>query len=114
MAKFDLIIQNNASKEFFTYSGLTDESVSHLYHEFGLELDVPDGEYTYVVFVDERDDVEYELKTPILSSILHTGDGDVLLRDIQPLIGLLRVGQTAVQENIYDKNEEQTIFFYDN
>lgn len=112
--KYDLLLQNNASKEFFTYSGLTDTSDSHLFYQFDVELDVPDGEYVYAVFINNRDDVEIELKTPILSSILHTEDGDVILRDIQPGTGLLRVGEDMQVVNIYDDKEEKTIFYYDN
>lgn len=114
--KYDLLLQNNASKEFTIYSGLTNISDNHLYYHFDVELDVPDGEYTYVVQVDNRDDVEYELKTPILSTMIHTGDGDVLLRDLQPATGLLRIGAgTPVYDNVYDQTEDnQLIFYYDN
>lgn len=115
-SKYDLLIQNNASKEHFVYSGLTDISTNHLYYQFDQELDVPDGEYTYVVLINNRDDVEYELKTPILSTILHTGEGDVLLRDLQPATGLLQIGAgKPVYDNIYDESEDNNlIFYYDN
>lgn len=114
--KYDLLLQNNASKEHFIYSGLTDISTNHLYHQFDVELDVPDGEYTYVVTVNNRDDVVYELKTPLLSTILHTNDGDVILRDLQPGTGLLQIGDgKPVYDNVYDESEDtKTIFYYDN
>lgn len=116
MAKYDLILQNNASKEYFVFSGLTDISTNHLYHSFDIELNVPDGEYTYALFVNNRDDVVYELKTPVLSIILHTEDGDVLLRDLQPDTGLLKIGAgKPVYDNVYDESEDKkTIFYYDN
>lgn len=111
---YDLLLQNNASKEFFRFSGLTDSSTNHLYYEFELEWDVPDGEYTYAVYLNTRDDVEIEYKHPLLSSILHTEDGDVVLRDLQPVTGLLRVGKPS-QINEYDGgNETNTVFYYDN
>ena len=114
--KYDLLLQNNGSKEHFIFSGLTDISTTHLYHQFEVELDVPDGEYTYVVLINNRDDVEYELKTPILSTIVHTGEGDVVLRDLQPATGLLQVGEgKPVYDNVYDETEDtKTIFYYDN
>ena len=114
--KYDLLLENNASKEFFIYSGLTDISDNHLYYRFDTELDVPDGEYTYVVLINNRDDVEYDLNIPILNTILHTGEGDVLLRDLQPSTGLLQIGDgVPVYENVYDKTQDNNlIFYYDN
>ena len=93
--KYDLLLQNNASKEFFIYSGLRDTGDNHLYY---------------------RDDVEYDMNTPILDTILHTGEGDVVLRDLQPSTGLLQIGDGApVYENIYDKSQDNDlIFYYDN
>ena len=114
--KYDLLLENNASKEFFIFSGLTDTSDNHLYYRFDTEIDVPDGEYTYVVLINNRDDVEYNLNIPILNTILHTGEGDVLLRDLQPSTGLLQIGDgVPVYENLYDETQDNNlIFYYDN
>lgn len=112
--KYTLLLQNNASKEFFTFSGLTNETDSHLFYRFELDLELPEGEYTYVVFPCERTDVEYEFKNPLIDTVAHTEDGDVVLRDIQPVTGLLRVGETIVQTNIYDDKENNNVFYYDN
>lgn len=111
---YDLLLQNNASKEFFRFSGLTDSSTNYLFYEFELEWDVPDGEYTYAVYLNTRDDVEIEYKHPLLSSILHTEDGDVVLRDLQPVTGLLRVGKPATINEYDGGNETNTVFYYDN
>lgn len=110
---YDLILQNNASKEFFLYSGLTDTSTSHLYHKFDVDLDVPSGEYTYAVIKNTRDDVEYDFKTPILDTIVKADDQEVQLSYLQPCTGLLRVGEEVKQENIYDDNKKQTIYYYE-
>lgn len=114
--KYDLLLQNNASKEFFVYSGLTDIGENHLFYRFDVELDVPDGEYTYVVLINNRDDVTYDLNIPLLMTMIHTGDGDVLLRDLQPATGLLQIGEgKPVYENTYDETQDNTtIFYYDN
>lgn len=115
--KYDLLLQNNASKEFIYFTGLDDLSFNHLYYRFNVNLyGLPDGEYTYAVLVNNRDDVIYDFKVPILMTILHTGDGDVLLRDLQPATGLLRIGDgVPVYENIYDETQDNnTIFYYDN
>lgn len=114
--KYDLLLQNNGSKEFFTYTGLEDLSENHLFYRFDVELDVPDGEYTYVVLKNSRDDVEYDLNIPLLMTMIHTEDGDVLLRDLQPTTGIVKIGNgVAVYDNIYDEAEDNSlIFYYDN
>lgn len=113
MGRFDIILQNNASKEFLLLSGQTDTSTTHLYHKFITELDAADGEYTYVVVRNERDDVKYEFKTPVLDTIILTDDGEVVLRDLQPSTGLLRIGDEIKPVNIYQKDNNDTIFYYD-
>lgn len=112
--KYDLILLNNASREFFLYSGLTDASETHLYHTFEeLEMDVPDGEYTYCLLRNERNDVEYDFKTPLGDTIVHADGQEILLRDLQTPTGLLRVGNEIKVVNTYDNNKENTIFYYD-
>lgn len=114
---YDLILQDNGSKEFFLFSGLTDLSENHLYHQFDIDLSsMNPAEYTYVVLINNRTDVEYDFKTPLLSTIIHTGDGDIELRDLQPGTGLLRVGdEKPVYDNQYDESgDNKTIFYYDN
>ena len=115
--KYDLLLQNNASKEFFIYSGLTDTGDNHLYYKFNIDLSsLKSAEYTYVVLINNRDDVEYDMNTPIMDTILHTGEGDVVLRDLQPSTGLLQIGDGApVYENVYDETQDNNlIFYYDN
>ena len=113
--KYDLIIQNNASKETFLYSGQTDTSTSHLYHKFeDLEIDAPEGEYTYYVLHNTRDDVVYDFAVPLGDTIVHADDKEVLLKDLQPSTGLLRIGDSVKNANTYDNNDKNTIFYYDN
>ena len=120
---YDIILQNNASKEFTLLQGLTNVSLTDLYLQFDeVELDVPDGEYTYACFVNDREDVEYDLKTPILDTIVIADGKHIELRDLQPLTGLLRVG-TVGEENDYDtdsvtyhpyddgRNDNNTIYY---
>lgn len=110
--KYDLILQNNASKEFFLYPGLADTSTSHLYHKLDVELDIPAGEYTYAVLPYEPG-VEYDFKTPVLDTMVILGDEEAKLGLLQPCTGLLRVGESIKQENIYDDNKKQTIYYYE-
>ena len=112
---FDLILQNNASKEFKVYSGLENLSPHHLYFEFAeVELDIPEGEYTYVLIKNERDDVEYDFKTPILDTIVKTSEGDVMLRNLRPIIGLFKNGSIDIPvDNVYDESNNNSIFYYE-
>ncbi len=116
MAKYDIIIQNSASKQTFLLTGNTDTSESHLYHRFEVEIDAPEGEYVYACVRNDRDDVEYEFKTPLLDTIVHAGEDEILLRDLQPSTGLLRIGENVAPENVYDKedkNNNTTFYYYD-
>lgn len=119
--KYDLIIQNSASRATYVYSGLTDMSDNHLFYHFELDLGVENGEYSYVVLRNDRDDVTYDFRIPILDTIVHTGEGNVVLRDLQPVMGLLRVGEKVEEANIYDNtaysgdttDKNNTIFYYE-
>lgn len=121
MAKYSLILQNLASRQFYVYDGLENISNNHLWLEFDKKLEeLPDGSYEYVTLVNNRDDVVYEFKTPILKTILHTEDGDAILGDLQPNIGLLQVGNIKPGNYIYnnektpeENNDNNTIFYYD-
>lgn len=114
MGKYDLIIQNNASKQTFLYTGMTDTSESHLYHLFDVELDVPRGEYTYALIYNDRDDVEYIFSTPLLDTVIRYGNDDMMvIRLLQPNTGLLRIGEDVEPENVYAKDDNNdTIFYY--
>lgn len=116
ISKYDLLLQNNASKEHFIYSGLTDESQNRLYFKFDVVPDCPDGEYTYVLVLNNRDDVIYEFKTPLLSTILLVEGEEIVLRDLQPETGLLIIGDgKPINDNVYDESDDNnTIFYYDN
>ena len=119
--KYDLLIQNSASRATYVFSGLTDLSENHIFYHFELDLGVPEGEYTYVVLRNDRDDATYDFRIPILDTIIHTEDGDVVLGDLQPATGLLRVGKKVEEANIYDNmaysgettDQNNTIFYYE-
>lgn len=103
---YDLIIVNNASKVFTLVQGLENIAPHHLYFEFeNVELDVQEGEYTYVLIANDREDVVYDYRLPVLDTIVKTDEGNVQLRDLRPNIGLLRVGLQTVS-NEYDTTPE--------
>ena len=119
--RYDLILQNSASRSSFVFTGLEDLSENALYFHFDLDLGLEEGEYTYCVLLDMRDDTEFDLRIPLMDTIVHTEDGDVVLRDLQPVTGLLRVGKHIEEANIYDNtaytgettDDNNTIFYYE-
>ena len=112
MNHFDLILQNNGSKEYFLFQGLQDTGKSHLYHKFEVVIDVPDGEYTYCLLRNNRDDVEYDYRTPLLDTIVKADGKETLLKYLQPDAGLVRFGDVS-PVHIYDDKNNNTIFYYD-
>lgn len=105
--KFDVILQNNATKEVFVLSGLENTSYNSLYLQFDdveLPKNVKDGEYTYAVLVNERTDVVYKPQNSLLETLIETGEGNVQLKDVEPLVGLLKV----LKKN---KNKDTTIYY---
>lgn len=109
---YDLIIQNNASREFFLYQGLENVSSTELYIEFNpIDIDAPDGEYTYAVYENDDSGVTYTFKTPILDTIVHQDEEDIILREKRPYMGLMRVG-TPSSNAVYD-DENNTTYYYE-
>ena len=109
----DLILQNSSDKRIWLISGLTDVSTSERYVQFDdvdLPEDMPNGEYYYALIINNRDDVVYEFKTDLLKTIVKTDEGDVLLKDLKPLVGLLRVGY--VKDNAIYPERENKIYYY--
>lgn len=112
MGKYTIILQAAGSREFTILRSVENLSPSPLYLEFDYE-GLPDGEYTYAAFPDESGEGEITPRTPILNSVLTVDDEEVRIRDIQPLTGLLIAGNVA-STNIYDNNDKNELFFYDN
>ena len=122
-----MIILYEKSTTDFTGNGICVLSPSScIVHEvaggqFELEMEADEGEYTYALLRNDRNDVTYDFRIPILDSIIHTEEGDVVLRDLQPPTGLLRMGDTIEEANIYDNtaysghttDENNTIFYYE-
>lgn len=111
--KWDLILQNNGSKTEYAITGLTDSGTTSLFYEFkDLELDIPDGEYTYALIFNGRDDVEYEFSDVLLNTIVKTGEGNVKLKDLEPIMGLLIINPEAREnKNIYIKKNKDYLYY---
>lgn len=99
---FDIIFVNNASKKVKILQKQENVSEDKDYLSFeNVELDLPDGEYTYAAIYNSRNDVRYNVKNDLLETIVMTDEGNVPLKVLRPLMGLLMV-----------KNEEKKTLFY--
>lgn len=98
MMKYTLLLQNNASRQEWALTGLTEAEqtyLAYIFDGFKMPDDAQPGEYTGVLFRDGRDDTTYELNDVLLDTVCHTGEGDVLARDLRPEIFLLRYTEDA-------------------
>ena len=112
--KYDLILQNNASKEFIVFSALTDYTTTHLYYKFVEDLELKEGEYTYAVVPnDDETVIEYDFKNPLLDTVLKIDEKTVILKDMEPDTGLMRVGKDIKEDAIYDPKNNNEIFYYE-
>ena len=107
--KYDLILQNTASKQEWVLKGLVNVSTVNLYYQFNnfsMPTDAPTGEYFYALIWNVRTDVEYTLRDDILDTIVTTGEGSIKLKDLQPETGILRYGTVEQKNNYRNKNTD--------
>jgi len=107
---FDIILKNNATSKFTIVTGQENVSITALYLQFDVDLDLPDGEYTYCVVGNDRDDVVYDLKEDILSSTITTEESTIEMRDLNPYIGLMRIGDPVLNA-VSDDNKKE--YYYE-
>ena len=117
---FDIIFVNNASKKVKILQKQENMSEDKDYLCFeNVELDLPDGEYTYAAIYNARDDVRYDVKNDLLETVVMTNEGNVPLKVLRPLMGLLMVKNEGKKTLFYNPKKEDgvyaqnlTIFYY--
>ena len=117
---FDIIFVNNASKKVKILQKQENVSEDKDYLLFeNVELDLPDGEYTYAVICNERIDVRYDVKNDLLETIVMTDEGNAPLKVLRPFTGLLMVKNENKKTLFYNPKREDgvytqnlTIFYY--
>lgn len=117
---FDIIFVNNASKKVKILQKQENVSKDKDYLCFeNVELDLPDGEYTYAAIYNARDDVRYDVKNDLLETVVMTDEGNVPLKVLRPLMGLLMVKNENKKTLFYNPKREDgvyaqnlTIFYY--
>ena len=120
MMNFDIIFVNNASKKVKILQKQENVSEDKDYLCFeNVELDLPDGEYTYAAIYNARDDVRYDVKNDLLETVVMTNEGNVPLKVLRPLMGLLMVKNENKKTLFYNPKKEDgvyaqnlTIFYY--
>lgn len=118
--KFDIIFMNNASKKVKILQKQENVSEDEDCLRFeNVELDLPDGEYTYAVIWNERIDVRYDVKNDLLETVVMTNKGNVPLKVLRPFTGLLMVKNEGKKTLFYNPTREDgvytqnlTIFYY--
>lgn len=118
--KFDIIFMNNASKKVKILQKQENVSEDEDCLRFeNVELDLPDGEYTYAVIWNERIDVRYDVKNDLLETVVMTNKGNVPLKVLRPFTGLLMVKNENKKTLFYNPKKEDgvyaqnlTIFYY--
>lgn len=109
---FDLIIQNNASKQVFLISGLTDSSdtsLAYIFKNFSMPEKAQEGEYLCLLFRNGREDVEYNYSDVLLDTVARTLDGDVQVRYLRPEIFLMKYGENGV-DYVYRTKDKEYIY----
>lgn len=106
-----LTIQNNASKTITHYKGLDDVADNPLYHLFkNIELDVPDGEYTYYLIYSNSSDIQFEDNPVPMESIVKTPLETLKMKDMRPATGLLRVGNVEDTAKYKKNNTKEYLY----
>lgn len=88
---YTLLLKNNATRSEYVVRGLEDEGTDmiHFFKGFSMPQGAQFGEYTYVLFLDSAEGVEYELRDDILESIATVGDVSIAVKHLNPEVGIL-------------------------
>ena len=118
--KFDIIFVNNASKKVKILQKQENVSEDNDCLRFeNVELDLPDGEYTYAAIYNALDNVRYDVKNDLLETVVMANGRNVPLKVLRPLTGLLMVKNENKKTLFYNPTKEGrvytqnlTIFYY--
>ena len=118
--KFDIIFVNKASKKLKILQKPENVSEDNDCLRFeNVELDLPDGEYTYAAIYNALDNVRYDVKNDLLETVVMANGRNVPLKVLRPLTGLLMVKNENKKTLFYNPTREDgvyaqnlTIFYY--
>ena len=114
MAKYDILLQNNGSKEVFILSGQDATYETKLFVEFD-DITLPEkaqgGEYTYAVIQNSLSGVTYKPKNGLLETVVEYSGATYCLKDLKPFVGLLRVGEIKEKNTYQDKPKNKNYYY---
>lgn len=110
-----LILRNNASKITTPFFVEAEES-NALFISLNIDLStLDDGEYTYAIvpFYGDEDyasSISFSYKGNLLDSVISCPDGDVVLRNLHPQIGVLQIGDYS-EAKAFDNGIEKKYLY---
>lgn len=114
MGTYDILLQNNGSKEIFILSGVEATLETRLFVEFddfSLPEGAKNGEYTYAVIQNSLSGVTYKPKNGLSETIVEYSGQTYQLGDLRPFMGLLRVGEVEEKNNYQDKPKNKNYYY---
>ena len=108
-------MQNRASKQEYLLTGLTNASqniLAYVFEDFEMPPGAEYGEYTGLLFIDNRTDSVYDLKDDVLSSTVSTAEGTVEVRHLRPEVFLLKYASVGGDEPATVYVEKDTNYYY--
>ena len=115
--KYTLILQNNGSKVEYLLTGLVDVAdnwLAYVFEDFQMPEGAEYGEYTGILFKDNRKDSVYDLKDDILSSTVATAEGTIEVRHLRPEVFLLKYASDELEiEHIPFREKENNYYYYE-
>lgn len=111
---YDILLQNNATREVFILNKVISEEETRLFIRFEsvvLPQNAPNGEYTYAVIKNLREDVRYTPKADFLDTLAEVDDKSYTLRDLKAITGLLRVGEVE-DSAVYQEKAKNKNYYY--
>lgn len=89
---YTLLLKNNATRSEYVISGLVDEGTDllHCFKGFHMPEGAQEGEYTYVLFIDNTTDPVYDLRDDILESVVTVADVSIAVKHLNPEVGVLK------------------------
>ena len=113
--KFSIILQNRASKVEYLLTGLTNSSqniLAYVFEDFEMPEGAEYGEYTGILFIDNRYDSVYDLKDDVLSSTVSTAEGTVEVRHLRPEVFILKYASDGEDGSAVVFVEKDTNYYY--
>lgn len=109
---FTLLLQNKANSKEYVIRGLQDSSKTYLcyvFENFVMPEGAQHGEYEGLLFIDDRNDSDYELSDVLENTVVTTEDGDVKVKHLRPERFILKYGDIK-EKNVY-KPENREYYY---